>query len=122
MTTEYKKLATKDLIQTFARSAAERGLALRAANPDRANARYKTMTELYHELCSRGMEAQRELLSLLESQDGYVRLSAATYALEFDAPAAVPVLQKIDEEERNLLGFTAGMVLKQWREGKLHLP
>jgi hypothetical protein len=72
------------------------------------------MNKLYLELKSRGPDAQRQVLSLFEHPDGYVRLNAAAYTLEFDPPSALRVLQVIDKMENGLLGFTAGMALKEW--------
>ena len=110
----YKKSATPHLVNIFAKAAAEQGEALLAANPKKANSRNRTMQKTYSELKSRGPEAQREVLLLLDHQDGYVRLNAAAYSLEFDAPAALRALQIIDKMESGLLGFTAGMAIKQW--------
>jgi hypothetical protein len=110
----YKKTSTTDLVQIFAKAAAEQGEALRAADPKKANSRYRTMEKTYLELKSRGPSAQREVLSLLGEPDGYVRLNAAAYSLEFDPSSSLRVLQVIDKMESGLLGFTAGMIVKEW--------
>jgi hypothetical protein len=110
----YKKTSTSDLVQIFAKAAAQQGEALRAADPKKANSRYRTMEKTYLELKSRGPAAQREVLSLFEHPDGYVRLNAAAYSLEFDPPSALRVLQILDKMESRLLGFTAGMIVKEW--------
>ncbi len=111
-----KKPTTADLLKIFAKGAAEQGEALRAGDANRANSRYRTMKEIYSELESRGPVAQNEFSSLLEHPDGYVRLNAAAHSLEFDPPAALRALQVIDKMESGLLGFTAGMIVKQWHE------
>jgi Domain of unknown function (DUF2019) len=112
----YKKSTTPDLLRIFAKAAAEQGEALRAADPKRANSRYRTMEKVYAELTARGPEAQRIILSLFEHPDGYVRLNAAAYSLDFDPPGALRVLEVVDKMESGLLGFTAGMVVKEWNK------
>ena len=74
------------------------------------------MEKTYAELKSRGPEAQREVLSLFDHADGYVRPNAAAYALDFDPPCALRVFEVIDKMESGLLGFTAGMAVKEWNK------
>jgi len=122
MSTNYQKATTDALVQMFRAVASGRGAALEKADPKTANRLYRQMAKLYAEIKHRGTQAQRQILPLLDDEDASVRASAATYALEFDARAAEPVLEKIDREERNLCGLTAQMVLKQWKAGKLRFP
>jgi hypothetical protein len=112
----YKKTSTADLLKIFAAAAAEQGEALRAADPKKANSRHRTVKKTYLVLESRGREAQREMFSLFEHPDGYVRLNAAAHSLEFDAPSALRVLQVIDKMETGLLGFTASMAIQYWHK------
>lgn len=112
----YKNRTTKELVAMFSGAAAEQGKALRAADPKKANSRYRTMGKIYEVLTLRGPEAQREILSLFEHPDGYVRLNAAAYSLDFDPPGSLRVLQIIDKMESQLLGFTAGMIIKEWHK------
>ena len=112
----YKKSTTPDFLKIFAKAAAEQGEALRNADPKRANSRYRTMTKTYLELKSRGPAAQKEVLSLFDHADGYVRLNAAAYSLDFDPRGALRVLEVIDKMETGLLGFTAGMAVKEWNK------
>jgi len=112
----YKKSTTPDLLRIFAKAAAEQGEALLNADPKRANSRYRTMTKTYSELESRGPAAQKEILSLFEHPDGYVRLNAAAYSLDFDPPGAIRVLEVIRKMESRLLGFTAGMIVEEWNK------
>jgi hypothetical protein len=112
----YKKASTTDLIKLFAKAAAEQGEALRAGDPKKANSRYRTMKKTYLELKSRNPEALREIFSLFEHPDGYVRLNAAAHSLKFDPPSALRVLQILDKMESGLLGFTAGMIVKEWNK------
>jgi HEAT repeat protein len=122
MTYDYQNRSTDELTEELAALASDRGDALRANDPKRANARFQRMAGIYQEIRNRGIAAQRRVLSLLDNKDPYVRLSAATYALEFGAQRALPVLQEIDQKEPGTLGFTAGMTLKQWKKGELRFP
>ncbi len=117
---KYRKHTSEDLVQIVKSLAIERGQALEVSDPKRANLLYKDLANICREIRSRGVETQRQLLPLLDSEDVYVRLWVATCALEFDATRAVPILEEIDQNGSPLVGFTAGMVLKQWREGKFH--
>jgi hypothetical protein len=110
----YKKAATTNLLKLFAKAAAEQGEALRIGDPKKANSKYGTMKKTYLELKARGPEAQREICTLFEHPDGYVRLNAAAHSLEFDAPRALRVLQILDKMASGLLGFTAAMIVKEW--------
>jgi HEAT repeat protein len=121
MQTAYTKCTTEDLVSAFANAAYERGQALLAADPRKANARSKTMAKIYVEIKERGSNALRPLLSLLNHNDAFVRLWAAVYALEFDPRPAVPVLENIFEKETGLLRFISRKTLETWREGKFHL-
>lgn len=112
----YKRNQTQDLLTIFAKAAAEQGEALRGADSKKANSRYRIMERIYDELKARGPETQVRLLSLFDHPDGYVRLNAAAYVLEFDPPSALRVLEIIDKMESGLLGFTAGMALKEWHK------
>jgi hypothetical protein len=112
----YKKSPTDELVNVFAKAAAEQGEATRGADAKKANSRNRTMGKTYAELKSRGPEAQGEVLSLFDHPDGYVRLNAAAYSLDFDPPKALRVLEIINKMETGLLGFTAGMIVKEWHK------
>lgn len=116
---QHKNLPAEQLVAMIKTLATERGEALDASDPKRANVLYKKLEGVYREIRKRGIDAQRRLLPLLDSQNVYVRLWVATCALEFEPALAVPVLQEIDRNSSPLVGFTAAMVLKEWREGKL---
>ena len=121
MATRYDNATDEEIIEQFEKAAREHGQATLAADPRTANARYKHMLKLYERLKARGMAAQRQLLSLFGSDDGYVRYWAAAQALEFDAKRAVPVLEEIFENNSGLLRFDARMTLKHWRKSRLRL-
>jgi hypothetical protein len=74
------------------------------------------MQKTYSELESRGLEAQKQVLTLFEHPEGYVRLNAAAYSLDFDPSGALRVLQIIRKMESGLLGFTAGAIVEERRK------
>jgi hypothetical protein len=59
----------------------------------------------------RGPEACQQFLLLLNHPEGYVRYFAAIYALRSNPDRAIPVLERLDREERGLLAFRAGQAL-----------
>jgi hypothetical protein len=115
---DFKQVSTSSLVQLFAEDAAANGRALENAKPRLANKNFDAKTKLYTELRSRGVEAQRALLSLLEHADPHVRCSTAVYALEFASHEAEPILEAL-KELRGAVGFTARITLDQWKKGEL---
>jgi hypothetical protein len=62
------------------------------------------------------------LTELLFDPEVAVRSSAATYLLPLDEPAAVFVLEEVANGRHKFVSFTAEMVLREWRAGRLKLP
>jgi hypothetical protein len=116
-----KRMSTKSLVQLFAEAAAANGRAWEEVKPRIANKQYEIRAGVYRELRSRGIDAQRELLSLLDHPNPYVRCLSAARALEFEPKAAEPVLQAL-EILPGLVGHNAEMTLKVWRKGELRFP
>jgi HEAT repeat protein len=107
-------MTTEELVALYATTADE----LWAAIGTKSNRFYHVEKRIRRELRERGIEAQRQLLPLLESENSYVRLEAACAALAFASELAVPVLEDLAFVEWGLIRFNAGMTLKCWREGK----
>jgi HEAT repeat protein len=70
------------------------------------------------ELPDRGRSS---LLALLDHHHANVRLSAATHLLPTDEEKAIAVLVALTEDP-SMRGFSAKMVLKEWRAGRLKVP
>jgi hypothetical protein len=111
-------LSCSSLVELFAEAAAANGHAWENAKPRLANNAYGVKVKVFRELRSRGIEAQRSLLSLLDHPDRYVRCAAGTYALDFDPQAAEPVLLAL-EKLRGFSGHHASLALEMWRKGEL---
>jgi Domain of unknown function (DUF2019) len=80
------------------------------------------IARIYRELRSRGPEAQRLLLPLLNDPRTGVRGWAAAHALEFEPSAGEQVLQALAKDRPGLRGFSAEMTLREWRAGRLKFP
>ncbi|EFM08901.1 hypothetical protein PaecuDRAFT_4366 [Paenibacillus curdlanolyticus YK9] len=59
-----------------------------------------------------------ELVTLLEHEDGYVRLKAAFTIISYAPEKARYTLVELSKE-RGLLGMEANMILQEWEAGKL---
>lgn len=114
-------MPTVTLVQMFSDAAAANGRAWDEANPRVANRQYDIRASVYRELRSRGVEAQRALLTLLDHPNPYVRCLTAARALEFDSKTAEPVLQAL-QILPGLVGHNAEMTLKVWKKGELRFP
>lgn len=117
-----EKQSTEELVKAFALAAQEQGQALKDGNPGKANRRTTLIDRTFAELKKRGPEAWVEFLFLLSHSEPYVRYFAAVYALRSNPNAAIPVLERLDEQERGLLAFRAAQALRQWRKGEWILP
>ena len=95
--------------------------ASRTGNYRIANPQHDIIAGCYRELRSRGPDAQKELLTLLDHPTHSVRLWAAGHALEFSPETAKKVLEELEMDD-GLVGFTAHWTLREFREGKLHFP
>src|ERR1700683_643946 len=96
-TQQLKTMPSSSLVALFAEAAAATGRALESAKPRLVNKAYDVKKNVYRELRSRGIEAQKYCLGLLDDPDRYVRYEAATYALDFAPQAAEPVLQALEK-------------------------
>ncbi len=114
---QVKTFSTERLVDEFRRLSAEHGHALEASNARAANPKYDTLVTIRHELRSRGLEAQRQLLKLLADPEPSTRCWTATSVLEFAPSEAEQVLEELSRTQRNATGVTAHFTLKQWREG-----
>jgi hypothetical protein len=118
MSKPLKTSTTEDLVELFAAKAVERERFMKAHDPRKANARFDQMVKIYDVLKNRGLDAQRQLLPLLQHKDHHVRYSAAARVLEFNADQAIPILEELSLTGAPLLRFEAKVTLEQWRKGK----
>ncbi len=110
-----------ELRESFVRSARRQGEALEVGNSEAANGEYHKLVLLVRR--AREMQVTAEALTpFLENDDDHVKYLAATYLLAeaSQAKEAETVLERVAERP-DLTGFSAKMVLQEWRAGRLHL-
>lgn len=112
-------LEIETLVNRYAEATAEHGRATERGDHRRANRAQEVVSSVYRELRRRGLESQRLLLRFLTDSNAGTRLWAASHSLEFSPGDGEPVLIAMSETPQSLVGFSAKMTLKQWREGKL---
>jgi hypothetical protein len=112
-----KALEMDTLIEKYRVSSAKHGRAISEGRPGAANKEFDTLVELRKELRSRGEEGWQGLRSLLLDPEPGTRYWAATFLLEFAPHEAERVLGELASIPKSLVGFSAEMVLKKWKEG-----
>jgi hypothetical protein len=117
---EMKNASNQALIDLYEKVSRARGQAMKAGDPEAANSAFDEEAIIREELRGRGPSAIRGLLSLLSSEDPWVRMDSAIPALFFAPDQAEPVLEKLVQTERRALKVTARITLDQWRKGELN--
>ena len=115
--TQLKKLPTEQLIEKTRSLSAERWRAIYAGRPKDGNRMFDLLVAIRRELRTRGMEAQRQLLSLVDDPYPGTRCWAAASVLEFAPDEGERVLTELAKAPNGLIGFSAEMTLEQWKAG-----
>jgi Domain of unknown function (DUF2019) len=114
-------LSTEELVGVYQDAASRHGAATLGADASTGNADADIVASVYRELRKRGQESA--LLVLLESPDLGVRSWAAAHAMDFAPSEGEPVLAALAQStESGLIGFSAEMTLREWRNGRLEFP
>ncbi|MFE8595937.1 DUF2019 domain-containing protein [Archangium violaceum] len=119
---QIKKLPTEELVEKIRILSAERWPAIHAGKPREANRMYDLLVAIEKELKARGIEAQRQMLKLLDDPDPGTRCWAAGSVLEFAPADGERVLTDIAEHVDGLVGFSAERTLEQWKAGTFNPP
>jgi hypothetical protein len=120
--TRMKSLATEELIEKARALSAERWRVIHAGKPKEANHMYDLLVAIRGELRARGIEAQRQLLKLLDDPDPGTRCWAAGSVLDFAPNEGERVLTEIAKHVDGLVGFSAERTLEQWKAGTFNPP
>jgi hypothetical protein len=120
--TQIKKLTLEELIEKARTLSAERWPAINAGKPKEANHMYDLLVAIRRELRARGIEAQHQLLKLLDDPDPGTRCWAAGSVLEFAPSEGERVLIDIAKHVDGLVGFSAERTLEQWKAGTFNPP
>jgi hypothetical protein len=115
--TQLKKLPLEELIEMTRTTSAERWRAIEAGKPKDGNRMFDLLVAIRRELRTRGMEAQRQLLGLLDDPDPGTRCWAAVSVLEFAPTEGERILTELAKLPDSLVGFSAEWTLEQWKAG-----
>jgi uncharacterized protein DUF2019 len=116
---EVGKIPTEHLIEKTRTLSAERMRAIYAGKPKDGNRMFELLVAIHRELRARGIEAQRQLLSLLDDPDLGTRCWAATAVMEFAPEEGERVLADLAKSAGGLVGFSAEWALEEWKSGTL---
>lgn len=111
-------LTADQLVEKYRELSARHGRAIEAGNHKAANRDFDVIVAINKELRARGIEAHRELLTLLNDPEPGTRCWAATDVLEFAPREGEQVLAELAKVPRSLVGLTAEMTLRQWKAGE----
>jgi hypothetical protein len=109
-TTTISKLTAR-----FVEAARMQGVGIESGDSRVANRWYKSLVAIREEFREHGMGGDVAILCLIENEDAYVRLWAATYALAFSPQRAQTALESLAASQASFLRFTAATTLSEWR-------
>lgn len=115
--TQLKKLPLEQLIEMTRTNSSERWRAISEGRPKDGNRMFDLLVAIRRELRTRGQEAQRQLLGLLDDPDPGTRCWAAVSVLEFAPIEGERVLTELAKIPDSLVGFSAELTLEKWKEG-----
>lgn len=121
MTKSIEHATVEELVKLYEAAAISHGRGQTEGTPASTNNAADKIAAAYRELRRRGGQAREAILPLLLSDHASVRRWAGAHALEFAPEKGRPILESL-AREKGLIGFSAQMSLKVWREGKLHFP
>jgi hypothetical protein len=116
---EVRSLPTEKLVEETRTLSAERMRAIHAGRPKDGNRMFDLLVAIHRELRARGIEAQRQLLMLLDDPDPGTRCWTATAVMEFAPKEGARVLTELAKSAGGLVGFSAEWTLEEWRAGTL---
>jgi len=115
--TQLMKLSVEQLIEMTKTASAERWRAINAGKSKGGNRMFDLLVSIRRELRTRGVDAQRRLMGLLDDPDPGTRCWAAVSVLEFAPSEGERVLAELAKLPDSLVGFSAEMTLEQWKAG-----
>ena len=112
-------LPIEQLIEKTRTLSAERMRAIYAGKPKDGNRMFDLLVAIHRELRARGIDAQRQLLVLLDDPDPGTRCWAAIAVMEFAPVEGARVLAELARTAGGLVGFSAEWALEEWKAGTL---
>jgi hypothetical protein len=111
----------KDDIEQYVANAAEHGRCVETGDFRKGNAAFDRMEAAVTRLRKRSDKGEAILTKLLEHPDGWVKLEAATHLLPLNPERAREMLEELSSGPQSQLEFSAKMVLREWRSGRLKM-
>ena len=105
----------------FIAEAAEHGRCAESGDYKSGNKAFDRMLAALAELQGRADRGELALTELLNHQNGWVRLGAATHLLPLRAELASKVLEDLASGPRSEVEYDARIVLREWRAGRLNV-
>ncbi|OJT22044.1 hypothetical protein BO221_25225 [Archangium sp. Cb G35] len=112
-----KELSIEQLIEMTRTASAERWRTINAGKSKDGNRMFDLLVAIRRELRARGLDAQRQLLGLIDDPEPGTRCWAAVSVLEFAPGEGERVLAELAKLPDSLVGFSAEMTLEQWKAG-----
>jgi len=109
-------LTLDEVIEKYINSAHGYETAIMKANRKEADRHHIIAQKAYEELKKRGK--QDLILNLLNHDAPIVRQMAATDTLKFAPDSAIPVLERLVQENIGFPSLDAMIILQLWRDGK----
>lgn len=116
-----KSATVEELFKQYKNAASMHGEGRKQGDLKVTNRAADTVASVYRELRRRGGDVRQAILPLLLSDHPSIRGWAAAHALEFAPEQGQPILESL-AKENGLIGLSALMTLKVWREGNLRFP
>ena len=104
-------------INKFIDACIEKGKGEDAGDVDSDRLYYEIIVSVYNHL--KDSNRLIELIDLLEHENPYVRLWAASYCLQIEPSKAKKALKKLTKEKGVMAGFSAKITLNEWNKGTL---
>jgi hypothetical protein len=112
-------LDLNSLVKLYEEAARLYGYYTEVGDYRKVNRQYGKITEIFREISSRGFDAQKEMLSLLNTDNLTVRLCVACHALRFSPEIGEKELSDIAANTRGVQSLDAEMTLREWKAGRL---
>jgi Domain of unknown function (DUF2019) len=111
----------KILISEYKKHAQNHGKGTMDGNPKLTNRSYHKVMETLNKIKKYNDEGYKALSQLLEENNDYIRLFAATHLLNYNKQKAEKTLQEITQKP-GIVSLDAEVVLQEWKNGNLKIP
>ena len=103
----------------YVEALSKRGKYLAECNSPSANRQYTKSVKSILEIRKLEDKGKSFLIGLLDSDDYYVALGAATHLLPLDQELALQTIYRIADTAPGAVGFEASMIAREWEAGRM---